>query len=114
MMQTPSDKLAKTTDADVEAGVRDSFPASDPNSAVPTQGPRAVAVGQGDGDTPEVKDAVTLTRRFPDAEAAKLALESLVRGAPLDRGATELRGAELHLRVPRADAKRIEGLLTAA
>ncbi|MFC3027914.1 MULTISPECIES: hypothetical protein [Roseomonadaceae] len=113
-MQKPSDRPDKEADADVEIGVRDSFPASDPNSVTSTQGPRAVQADQGDAEGPEVRDAVTLSRRFADHEAAKLALESLVRSVPLDRHATALDGSLLKLRVPRADAGRIEGLLNAA
>lgn len=112
-MPTPSQKPPKATDADLEVGVKDSFPASDPNSATSTQGPRAVAADKGDNESPPVRDAVALSRRFEDAEAAKLALENLVRSAPLDREATKLSGNELHLRVPRADARRIEALLAA-
>jgi hypothetical protein len=113
-MQKPSDRPDKAADTDVEIGVRDSFPASDPNSVTSTQGPRAVQANQGDSEGPQVHDAATLSRSFPTHEAAKLALESLVRSVPLDRDATELDGSVLKLRVPRADAGRIEGLLNAA
>lgn len=113
-MQKPSERPGREADADVEIGVRDSFPASDPNSVTSTQGPRAVQADQGDAEGPQVQDAVTLSRNFPSHEAAKLALESLVRSVPLDRHATELDGSVLKLRVPRADAARIDGLLNAA
>jgi hypothetical protein len=106
-----SDKKAR--DDDQERGVIDSFPASDPLSDTGTQGPRAVPSGD-QHRAPPVADAVRLSRRFDDAESAKLALEELVRSAPLDRDATELSGNELRIQVPKGDAARIEKLLNAA
>jgi hypothetical protein len=109
-MQDP-DKAAR--DQDQERGVIDTFPASDPLSGTGTQGPRAVPAGA-QHQAPPVADAVSLSRRFDNAESAKLALEELVRSAPLDRDATELSGPELRIQVPRGDAARIEKLLNAA
>jgi hypothetical protein len=106
-----SDKKARN--ADQERGVIDTFPASDPLSNTGTQGVRAVPAGE-DHPSKQVPDAVSLSRRFEDHEAAKLALESLVRSVPLDRSATDLSGSELRLSVPRSDAARIEKLLNAA
>jgi hypothetical protein len=79
-----------------------------------SQGARAVPVermmAEDEGHQPAA-DAATLTQRFPDAESAKLALEAMVREGPVDRHCAELHGAELVLRVPRADAARLEALL---
>ncbi|NKC32314.1 hypothetical protein [Falsiroseomonas selenitidurans] len=113
-MPAPSDRTDKTKERDVEISVRDSFPASDPSSATSTQGSRAVPFDEGDAQTPRIQDPVTLYRRFPDPETAKLAMETLVRRVPLDPDCTTLAGNELRLHVPRADAARIEGLLQAA
>jgi hypothetical protein len=106
-----SDKSAR--DKDQQRGVVDTFPASDPLSDTGTQGPRAVPAGA-QHQAPPVTDAVQLSRHFADAESAKLALEQLVRSAPLDRDATQLSGSELRLSVPRGDAARIEKMLNAA
>ncbi|MGK7866992.1 hypothetical protein [Falsiroseomonas sp. E2-1-a20] len=110
-MQNHSDHQKPVSDQD--RAVMDTFPASDPVSDTGTKGPRAVPAGE-DHPSKQVPDAVSLSRHFKDHEAAKLALESLVRSVPLDRSATELSGAELRLSVPRDDAKRIEAMLQKA
>jgi hypothetical protein len=103
-----------TRDSNVEKGVVDSFPASDPPAGTATQGARAVPpeamMASSEATT---QDAVTLTRHFPDAESAKLALENLVRAVPLDRNCTSIEGQELRLKVPQDDARRVEGMLQA-
>ncbi|NKE44866.1 hypothetical protein HB662_08755 [Roseomonas frigidaquae] len=112
-MPNHSDRADQKPVNDHERGVMDTFPASDPVSDTATQGPRAVPAGE-DHPSKNVPDAVPLSRHFKDHEAAKLALEELVRSVPLDRSATELSGAELRLSVPRDDAKRIDAMLQKA
>jgi hypothetical protein len=110
--------LDNTPDPAVEKAVRDTFPASDPVSNTATQGARAVPPEQM-MDTPHAANdaGVTLTRRFPDRETAKLALETLVRNAPLDRSSAQLHeaGGEVELRImaPPGDAARIGDMLAA-
>ena len=107
----------KTPDRNVERGVEDSFPASDAPAGTATQGARAVPPEHMmDHGKPEAADSVTLSRHFPDAESAKLALEALVRSVPLDRGCTEVTDDapfELRLRIARADAPRVDAMLQA-
>lgn len=111
-MNADDKQSKKAADRDLERAVIDSFPASDPISESATQGPRAVPIT--DPPATPMPDAARLSRRFPDAEAAKLALENLVRAVPLDRAATTMEGSTLHLRVPRDDAARVETLLNEA
>ncbi len=102
-----------------DIAVAGTFPASDPPAGTLENGARAVPpqemMGGGRAAT---GDAVTLRRRFPDAEAAKLALEGLVRDAPLDRRCAEMNpeGGEVELRIaaPPADAERLRTLLARA
>lgn len=109
-----NERPENTRDINIEKGVVDSFPASDPPAGTATQGARAVPpeamMASSDQQTAH---PVTLTRHFPDAESAKLALENLVRAVPLDRNCTEIEGLELRLKVPREDAGRIEDMLLA-
>lgn len=112
-----AERPEKTHERNVERAVEDTFPASDAPSGTGTQGARAVPPEHMmDGGKPEAADSVTLARRFPDAESAKLALENLVRSVPLDREGTELAdhpAVELRLRVPRGDADRVNAMLQA-
>lgn len=112
-MPNHSDRPGQKPVSDHERGVMDTFPASDAVSDTATQGPRAVPAGAEHPSKP-VPDAVPLSRHFKDHEAAKLALEKLVRSVPLDRNATELDGVELRLSVPRDDAQRVEAMLQKA
>jgi hypothetical protein len=103
-------------DAQQDIASADSFPASDPPSGTGERGTRAVPPSELLGDRHgAVAGAVTLRRRFKDAETAKLMLESLVRAVPLDRDAAAVleEGDEVELRIaaPPADAARIRGLL---
>ncbi|MBX9595059.1 MAG: hypothetical protein K2X46_11895 [Roseomonas sp.] len=111
---SPEERPENTSDSNVEKGVMDSFPASDAPAGTATQGARAVPpqdmMGGSHAHTPH---PVTLSRHFPDAESAKLALENLVRAVPLDRNCTEIEGLELRLKVPREDAGRVEDMLLA-
>ncbi|WP_372622460.1 hypothetical protein [Falsiroseomonas sp.] len=97
----------------------DSFPASDPPSNTAERGTRAVPMSELVGEHhAAVPGAVMLSRRFPDGEAAKLMLETLVRQVPVDRDAATLaeHGTEVELRIaaPPGDAARIRALLDRA
>ncbi len=102
-----------------DKAVADTFPASDPTAGTADTGNRAVPpqamMGRGQRDVP---GAVVLQRRFRDGEAAKLALEGLVRDGPIDRDCAELHpaGQEVELRIsaPANDAERIRKLLASA
>ena len=117
----PDERPSLTPDRNVEAAVRDSFPASDPPAPTAAQGVRAAdpeALARDDAGPPATPwDAVRLTQTFPSLEAAKLALETLVREGPIDRRCAEIRhdgpggGAMLELTVPQADRSRLEALL---
>lgn len=105
-----------TPDRNVEAGVEGTFPASDPVSNTTTQGARAVSPGAMQGSPlPPDEGLITLSRRFPDQEAAKLTLETMVREGPIDRRmaqiAAEDGGAILQVRAVPADAARLGDLL---
>ncbi len=109
----PQEHPGLTPERNVEAAVRDSFPASDPPAETAAQGVRAVPpeTMAREDTLPTPGDAVRVTHAFHDAEAAKLALETLVREVPLDRRCAEMQGTDLVLRVSPADARRIEALL---
>ncbi len=119
-MTQHSDKHPATTSDDVvEAGVEQTFPASDPVSNTTSQGSRAVPPSDmmhPAGSKPAAtQDAVTISQRFPDQESAKLALETLVREGPVDRRSAEILGegsdVELKVLVPKADAQRLQAKL---
>ncbi|WP_237217730.1 hypothetical protein [Falsiroseomonas oryziterrae] len=106
-------------DRNQDAAVAGTFPASDPLAGTPESGTRAVPPQDMMGhDTPMPPDAVTLRRRFPSAESAKLALEALVREGPVDRNAAEIvaQGEETELRIaaPANDLQRLRDLLAKA
>lgn len=106
-------------DSQREAGqdeaVAETFPASDPPASMSGGGSRAVPAAELFEHAEAVPGAVTLRRRFHDADAAKLALESLVRAGPVDRDIatihTEGGEAELRVDVPPENADRIRSLL---
>ena len=110
-----SDKRHRDEIQDV--AVAGTFPASDPPASMAEGGARAVPPERMmEGATPRpAADSVELHRSFPDAEAAKLALEGLVRDGPLDRRCTTIRQeggrAELRIQAPREDAERLRRLL---
>lgn len=112
-----NERPSLTPDRNVEAAVRDSFPASDPPAPTAAQGVRATPVEHLAESTPLAPhpDAIRVTRRFADAEGAKLALESLVREAPLDRRSGRIEpdgaGAMLTLTLPPGDRARVEAML---
>lgn len=103
-----------------DQAVADTFPASDPPATMGGEGgTRAVPPEEMmDRRRAPPPDAVTLRRRFPSTEAAKLALESLVREGPVDRSSTELvrigKEIELRLCANPDDAHRLRGLLAHA
>ncbi|RYI98944.1 MAG: hypothetical protein EON47_18185 [Acetobacteraceae bacterium] len=119
MTQNSDKHPATTSDDDVEAGVEQTFPASDPVSNTTSQGSRAVPPGEmmhPAGSKPAAtKDEVTITQPFPDQESAKLALETLVREGPVDRRSAEIlcEGSDVRLQVqvPKADAERLRAKL---
>jgi hypothetical protein len=107
------------SDAQVEAGVEQTFPASDPVAFAASQGnraerPEAMMNAAGSKPTP-CDDGVTLSMRFPDSETAKLALEAAVREGPIDRRSAQIDLDDdrvmMRLEVPRADRERLDGLL---
>ncbi|MBW8269365.1 hypothetical protein [Caldovatus aquaticus] len=114
----PEERPELTPDDNVEAGVRDTFPASDPLSATTVQGSRAVPPERllRDDAAAPTAGTVLLTARFAGHEAAKLAIEALVREGPLDRRCVALheeRGgaATVTVRAPAAEADRLHALL---
>ena len=114
-----SEHPEQTSDASLESGVEQTFPASDPVAATTSQGSRAEkpeTMMEASGSKPApCDDGVTLSMRFPDSETAKLALEAAVREGPIDRrcAAIELDDDRVTMRldVPRADRDRLDGLL---
>ncbi|WP_270937725.1 hypothetical protein [Falsiroseomonas oryzae] len=114
----PSDRRDQD-DAQQDIAVAGTFPASDPPSNTGERGTRAVPPGEMlGGKHAPVPGGVMLKRRFPSAEAAKLALEGLVRDGPVDRDAAELHpegeAVELRLVAPPGDAERLRVLLARA
>ncbi len=115
----PDERPELTPDRNVEAAVRDTFPASDPPATTASQGARAVpaeTMMDKAGSTPRrPDDAMALTRRFRDQESAKLALETLVREGPIDRRCAEILhdqgGVTLRIEAAGQDRTRLEGLL---
>lgn len=109
-----------TGETQQDEAVANTFPASDPPASMGGEGgTRAVPPAEMmERRHPAPADAVTLRRRFPSTEAAKLALESLVRDGPVDRGAAELvrigKEIELRLSADPEDAHRLRGLLAHA
>jgi hypothetical protein len=106
-------------DAKQDKAAKESFPASDPPASMTSGKPRAVPVEEIlSSEAPPVHGAVDISRRFEDMEAAKLALEKIVRDGPADRASTELRdvngGVELRIAAPPANAGRLRKLLDAA
>ena len=81
-------------DRSEEIAVHDTFPASDPVSPTAAVGSRAVSperlMEDDRGTPPRPDDGVSLTARFRNREAAKLAVETLVREGPIDRRCAEI------------------------
>lgn len=123
----PDERPEMTPERNVESGVRDTFPASDPTASTNVQGARAVPPqrmmrGEGDAapqDSAGGEETVTLTARFADQEAAKLAVEALVRDVPIDRNRAALQDAEgpavlVTVHATQQEAERVKAMLQRA
>ena len=115
--KTTQERADRTPDRNVEASVEGTFPASDPMSTIASHGARAVPAEEmmHASDSKPQADTATLTARFESHEAAKLALEALVRDGPVDRRCAEVEDAggkaTVRLSVPTADRQRLEDML---
>lgn len=115
--KTTQERADRTADKNVEAAVEGTFPASDPMATIASQGARAVPMEDmmHASDSKPRGDTATLTARFESQEAAKLAVEALVRDGPMDRrsAAVEAAGdaATVRLDVPKADEQRLGEML---
>jgi hypothetical protein len=114
---TAQERADRSTDDKVEAGVEETFPASDPVANTGSQGARAVPpeeLMRGREAKPQ-GGAASLTARFESMEAAKLAVEALVRDGPVDRRSAEVeaagQGATVRIAVPPADEGRLGEML---
>ena len=90
--KTTQERADRTADKNVEAAVEGTFPASDPMATIASQGARAVPPEEmmhASDSKPQQGDTATLTARFESQEAAKLAVEALVRDGPVDRRCAE-------------------------
>ena len=97
-------------DSKTEKALEDTFPASDPATLKGQTGARAVPAGELMPDAKEARapdDATTLSFRFGDATAAKLAVEGAVRDAALDRKLVESDGGTVRVQVSAVDAQRV-------
>ena len=116
--KTTQERADRTPDRNVETAVEDTFPASDPLNTIASQGARAVPAEElmAGSEAPKPHgDTATLTARFDSAEAAKLAVEALVRDGPVDRRCADVEragdAATVRLAVPQADRQRLEEML---
>ena len=117
--KTTQERADRTPDKNVEASVEGTFPASDPMSTIASQGARAVPPEEmmhASGSKPDSGDTAALAARFESQEAAKLAVEALVRDGPVDRRCAEVEAAgdapaTVRLSVPTADRQRLEEML---
>jgi hypothetical protein len=109
----------EAADRSEETAVHDTFPASDPVGPTAAVGSRAVApermMEAEHGARHRPDDAVSVTARFRNREAAKLAVETLVREGPIDRRCAEILPGDdavtVKIEASRADAARLEALL---
>lgn len=113
----PTPDQPSNRDRDQLAGVRDTFPASDPVANTAERGTRAVDLGALDpGEPPSTGGLETFEQGFETAEHAKLALEGLVRDGPFDRRLAAIvpsgGGVMLRLHAAAADVERLQGLLS--
>jgi hypothetical protein len=116
--KTARERADRTADKNVEAAVEGTFPASDPMATIASQGARAVPPEEmmhASDSKPQHGDTATLTARFESQEAAKLAVEALVRDGPVDRRCAEVESAgdaaTVRLQVPQEDRQRLEEML---
>ncbi len=106
-------------DRSEQIGSIDSFPASDPVASTTATGSRAVSpqemMDQSNSPPAKADDCVPVTARFRSREAAKLAVETLVREGPIDPRQAEITRADdavtVSLTMPRGDAGRIGDML---
>jgi hypothetical protein len=115
--KTTQERADRTSDRNVETAVEGTFPASDPVATIASHGARAVPPEEmmHASDSKPQGDTATLTARFESQEAAKLAVEALVRDGPVDPRCAEVEpgddAATVRLSVPTADRERLEGML---
>ncbi len=115
--KTTQERADRTPDKNVEASVEGTFPASDPLSTIASQGARAVSPEElmHASDSKPQGNTAALTARFESQEAAKLAVEALVRDGPVDRRCAEVESegnaATVRLAVPEDDRQRLEEML---
>jgi hypothetical protein len=112
------ERADRTADENVEAAVEGTFPASDPMATIASQGARAVPPEEmmhAGGSKPHSGDTATLTARFDSMEAAKLAVEAMVRDGPVDRRCAQVENAggaaTVRLSVPQTDRQRLGEML---
>ena len=109
-----TERPAQPPDRGMDSEVIGTFPASDPIASTATQGARAVSPAdllRPSDDEAQPADAVRFALRFPSHEAAKLAVETAVREAPLDRRCASIRGKSVEVAAPRADVERVREIL---
>ena len=100
-------------DRSVKAAVPDTFPASDPLAATPAVGVRAAGMAEmlDASEELQVSDPTRVAAQFPDHVTAKLAVERLVREAPLDRRSAVLseegEGTRLEITCSKSVADRV-------
>lgn len=112
--ETPDDRASEDR---VEEAVEGTFPASDPTTTA-SEGARAVPpedLMRAAGSKPD-DQTVTIAARFDSQEAAKLALEALVRDGPVDRRCAEVQpggdhAATVRIAVAPADQGRLQEML---
>ena len=115
--KTTQERADRTPDKNVEAAVEGTFPASDPMSTIASQGARAVPAEElmSDRDSKPQGSTAAVAARFESHEAAKLAVEALVRDGPVDRRCADVEragdAATVRLSVPQADRQRLEEML---
>lgn len=104
-------------DRSAKTAVPDTFPASDPVATTPAVGTRAAKVTEmmDASDKPDVSDPTTVTARFQDHVAAKLAIERLVRDLPLDQRCATLSeeggATTLEITISKPDKERAMEML---
>jgi len=116
----PNENKQNKQNNEQDLAVAGTFPASDPPASMGTEGSTRAVPPEELMDRPHTAayDAVTLRRRFPSTEAAKLALEGLVREGPIDRNCATLKqiGKEVELLISADpdDCQRLRALLARA
>ena len=106
-----------TADRSAKTAVPDTFPASDPAATSPVVGARTedMAAMLATSDELQVPDPNTVTARFSDRVAGKLAVEQLVRDIPLDRRCATLSeessGTTLELTISKSNMDRVMEIL---